>query len=106
MNQDGWLVIPHRMIQDKPLPEGYLWCLEEDFQKYASIRVTNSQERKEEIGQETSLVLGLKKDRRTVKLMIANTEGAHKEELLDATLEEAVSIMYARFMLGEGEPKT
>lgn len=91
------------MVQDKPLPEGYLWYLEEDFQKYASIRVRNSEERKEEIGQETSLVLGLKKYQRRITLLIANTEGAHKQEPLDATLEEAVSIMYTRFMLGEGD---
>lgn len=106
MSQDGWLAIPSRMVRDKPLPEGYLWYLEEDFQKYASIRVRNSEERKEEIGQETSLLLGLRKSPGAFTLLIANTEGPHKEEPLDTTLEEAVSIMYTRFMLGEGETKT
>lgn len=103
MNALEWVVIPQKMIKGKPLPDRYLWHLDEDFQKYASIRVINSVARKEETGQETSLVLGLKKSPGAFTLLISNAEGAHKEETLEGTLEEVVSIMYARFMLGEGD---
>jgi hypothetical protein len=98
-----WLVIPKRYIEDKPLPEGFLWQPVENFNQYASIRVQNSAERMERTGLATSLVLGLKQDGHNLSLLISRKDGAHAEEWLDATLEEAVNIMYARFMLGEGE---
>ena len=80
-----------------------MWQRTENFQLFASIRIQNSAERTEKTGLATSLVLGLREEGRNLSLLISRKDGAHAEEWLDATLEEAVNIMYARFMLGEGE---